>query len=200
MWDCPEEPFVRAANTPVLHAAFDELVGAGRWEPRRSLGWFCIRFPGEREPPDGGWHVDGSYPTGQDSVYGLNVRSRNRGLLMLFLFSDTGQADAPTALQDRVHLDVPALLAPAGQAGVTDRELLPLLTVTASRPVNHATGLAGDVFLCHPFLVHTAQRHSGVSPRFMAQPSLGLIGELNLAAGRPWSPVEQAVRLGLGVR
>ena len=29
-------PFQQAANTPVLHAAFDQLVGRGRWRPHRS--------------------------------------------------------------------------------------------------------------------------------------------------------------------
>jgi len=40
------------------------------------------------------------------------------------------------------------------------------------RPVVTATGDAGDLFLCHPFLVHAAQVHRGAQPRFMAQPPL----------------------------
>jgi hypothetical protein len=36
------------------------------------------------------------------------------------------------------------------------------------RPLALATGTAGDVWLCHPFLVHAAQPHHGSSPRFMA--------------------------------
>src|SRR2546423_7360125 len=32
-----QEPFRQAANTPVLHAAFDQLVGTGRWRPRKEL-------------------------------------------------------------------------------------------------------------------------------------------------------------------
>jgi len=31
-------PFQRAVNTPSLHGAFDQLVGAGRWVPRDGLG------------------------------------------------------------------------------------------------------------------------------------------------------------------
>ena len=31
------------------------------------------------------------------------------------------------------------------------------------------TGAAGDVYLCHPFLVHAAQRHRGSSPRVLSQ-------------------------------
>jgi hypothetical protein len=28
------------------------------------------------------------------------------------------------------------------------------------------------VYLCHPFIVHSAQPHRGKTPRFMAQPPL----------------------------
>jgi hypothetical protein len=198
VWDCPQEPFRRAANTPRLHAAFDQLVGPGQWRRPESLGWFVIRFPSEAEPPDAGWHVDGSYPTAGDDTYGLNLRSRGCGLRMLFLFSDTTDRHGPTGLRVGSHLDIPALLAPYGAAGTTDQELFRQLEVTSGRPVTNATGQAGDVYLCHPFLVHGAQRNRASAPRFMAQPSLRLIGELDLgqAAGAA-SPVGQAVRRGL---
>jgi len=198
VWDCPQEPFCRAANTPRLLAAFDQLVGPGRWRPRESLGWFVIRFPSEAEPPDVGWHVDGSYPTAEEDIYGLNLRSRGCGLLMLFLFSDVTDQHGPTGLRIGSHLDVPPLLEPYGAAGTTDRELFRQLDVTSSRPVANATGQIGDVYLCHPFLVHGAQRNRAGTPRFLAQPSLSLIGELDLdlAAGAA-SPVEEAIRRGL---
>ncbi len=35
-----------------------------------------------------------------------------------------------------------------------------------------ATGDAGTVYLCHPFLVHAAQPHHGERPRVLAQPPL----------------------------
>jgi hypothetical protein len=61
-----------------------------------------------------------------------------------------------------------------------------------------ATGRAGDVYLCHPFLVHAAQAHRGRNPKFMAQPPLLLHEPCVL--DRPdgaYSPVEQAIRQGL---
>jgi hypothetical protein len=61
-----EEPFKRAANTAVLHAAFDQLVGKGRWRPRPNLGTFPVRFPHSRAPDDTGWHVDLSFPGESD--------------------------------------------------------------------------------------------------------------------------------------
>src|SRR3569833_1877580 len=39
-----DPPFREAANTPRLHAAYDQLVGPGRWVPRTNLGTFPIRF------------------------------------------------------------------------------------------------------------------------------------------------------------
>lgn len=59
-----------------------------------------------------------------------------------------------------------------------------------------ATGRAGDVFLCHPFLVHAASwPHRGRLPRMIAQPAVALHGQYPLQAppGTPPSPVEQAI-------
>lgn len=55
-------PFEKAANTPVLHDAFDGLVGKGRWAPRTGLGGFPVRFPHRDDSRDTGWHVDVSFP------------------------------------------------------------------------------------------------------------------------------------------
>src|SRR5258705_100931 len=65
-------PFVQAANTPKLHAAFDQLVGRGRWYPRPNIGTFPIRFPSEEDPGDAGWHIDGSFGTAPD--WHVNLR------------------------------------------------------------------------------------------------------------------------------
>ena len=60
-------------------------------------------------------------------------------------------------------------------------------------------GPPGDVLLCHPFLVHAAQPHHGVRPRFMSQPPLlpAAPYELERVDGA-YSPVEIAIRRGLG--
>jgi hypothetical protein len=192
-------PFAAAANSPVLHEAFDLLVGEGRWLPRYSLGSFPLRFPHEDEPDDAGWHIEGSYLPEGESWYFTNLRSRDRALLMLFLFSEVTEADAPTRIRVGSHLDVPPLLKPYGERGVSGLEIAPqLVEASAHRPVTHATGSPGDVYLCHPFLIHAAQPHHGTTPRFMAQPPLmpAVPYELN----RPdadCSAVEFAIRRGL---
>jgi hypothetical protein len=190
-------PFREAANTPVLHEAFDQLVGAGRWQPLGGLGTFPVRFPHPDAPGDDGWHVEASF-AGQQGEGRVNLRSRGRALLMLFLFSDVGTDDAPTRIRVGSHLDVPPLLAACGEDG---REWMPLcqeaVPASAHRPVVLATGGPGDVYLCHPFLVHAAQGHNGRTPRFMAQPPLLPAEPLDLDDGLP-TPVARAVIDGLG--
>jgi hypothetical protein len=78
-----QAPFASAANTPVLHQAFDQLVGPGRWRARESLGMFMVRFPSREDPEDTGWHIDTSFPPedGTASDYfdwRVNVTSKGR--------------------------------------------------------------------------------------------------------------------------
>jgi Phytanoyl-CoA dioxygenase (PhyH) len=189
-------PFDEAANTEYLHRCFDQLVGERRWLKRDGLGTFPVRFPNLPEPDDTGWHCDGSFG---EWPYRLNLRSRGRALLMLFLFSDVDIEDAPTRIRVGSHLDIPPVLATKGDEGMTFIELARHLDKTYDRPIALATGSAGDVYLCHPFLVHAAQAHLGKNPRFIAQPPLCPAGDLQLErVDREYSPVEQAIRLGLG--
>lgn len=198
-----QEPFREAVNTPVLHAAFDQLVGRGRWLQRADLGSFPVRFPHRDDPGDTGWHVDLSFPGPSDdpgerndfSSWRVNVTSRGRALLMLFLFSDVGEADAPTRIRIGSHLDMARLLKPAGAAGVSR---LMLEDVSADRPEALATGEAGTVYLCHPFLIHAAQPHRSSTPRFMAQPPLHPAEPFQLEReDGDYSPVELAIRHAL---
>lgn len=198
------DDFAAAANTPVLHAAFDRLVGPGRWQRCGGLGTFPIRFPSREDPGDTGWHVDMSFGTEDPDFmsWRVNVASCGRALLMLFLISDVGPDDAPTRIRVGSHRDVARCLAPAGEAGRTLRELVDLDFGGASRrPEAIATGPAGTVYLCHPFLVHAAQPHRGRRPRFLAQPPLLPACRLRIddAAADPW-PVERAIREALTTR
>jgi hypothetical protein len=183
---CPENDwrgdqpisFPEAANTPLLYDAFDKLVGSGRWKPRPNVGMFVVRFPSNLDPGDLGWHIDASIPpeSGFDgdhhgdrdySEWRVNLTSQGRALLMLFLFSDVTDDDSPTRIRVGSRHDVARLLAPSGQRAIVPP---PLANVGADRPIALATGEAGTVYLCHPFLIHAAQPHRGRRPRFMSQP------------------------------
>jgi hypothetical protein len=197
---CPESPAFAAAGTQApLWQAYDQLIGADTWSRRHGVGGsIAVRFPHAADPGDAGWHIDGSYEVGRE--YWVNVRSRERGLLCLFLFSDVGPDDAPTELKVGSHMDVPPLLLPFGARGapfwrVTRR----LPERTYERPSAFATGQAGDVIVCHPFLVHRATwPHRGTTPRIMAQPGVMRHEPFALVGPEP-SPVEQAIRQALVV-
>lgn len=198
--DLAGEPFVAAYMAPALTAAYDELIGPGRWEPSADIGEsVVVRFPAEDERANAGYHIEGSYAAPDGSSAGwVNIRSRARGLLALFLFTDVGRHDAPTRLLCGSHLAVPQFLAPYGEAGTdSDADFWrpSVLCMTAA----HATGRAGDVFLCHPFMVHTATwPHRGTGPRMIAQPAVNAPAGFVLDGSDP-SPVAQAIVKGLAI-
>lgn len=129
-----------------------------------------------------------------------NIHSKGRALLMLFLFSDVGEEDAPTRIRVGSHADIALKLAPAGTEGLALRDLAADgFAASAHRSVVRATGDAGTVYLCHPFLVHAAQRHQGVRPRFLAQPPLLPMDMDNPSQG-DLNAVEQATARALGRR
>jgi hypothetical protein len=191
------EPFTKAANTPLLHTAFDQLVGKGNWLPRTTLGSFPIRFPGNEKASDTGWHVDASFPGADASNYlewRININSKGRALLLLFLFSDVGPHDAPTRIRKGSHLDVAKRLQPEGENGLSFMELAQHLDKLKSKDEVLATGPAGTVYVCHPFIAHAAQDHRGTTPKFMAQPPLLTARDFNLRrADNKYCPVEKAI-------
>jgi hypothetical protein len=193
-------PFIEAANTPRLHSAYDRIAGEGRWFAPRAVGTFPIRFPSSESPGDDGWHVDMSF--GHNAAdfmeWRVNVKSSGRALLMLFLYSDVAPDDAPTRIRKGSHAVIARELLPYGEAGATLRQLsADGYASTKDCEVALATGAAGTVYLCHPFLVHAAQPHRGERPRFMAQPPLLPRGEFDPAL--PPSPVQVAIRRACGL-
>ena len=69
---------------------------------------------------------------------------------------------------------------------------------TFRRPRARATGRAGDVYLCHPFLVHRATwPHRGLRPRIVAQPAIGLREPFALRDAPDACAVERAILRGL---
>lgn len=194
-----QPPFVDAANTPRLHAAYDQLAGPGRWRRPMAMGTFPVRFPSADDPGDTGWHIDMSFGTESPDFlsWRANIHSKGRALLMLFLFSDVSDEDAPTRIRVGSHADIARQLAPAGEPGLTLGELAADgFAGSAHRPVVNATGEAGTVYLCHPFLVHAAQLHRGTRPRFLAQPPL-LPADSTSDAREKLTPVEEATACAL---
>ncbi|WP_219467904.1 phytanoyl-CoA dioxygenase family protein [Nonomuraea rhizosphaerae] len=159
-----EGPFGQIMSSPRLHGALDEIAGPGRWRRAGGIGNIPVRFPGVAPADDRGWHIDANTmrPDG-----GWGVSGRPQTLLMLVLLSDVGPNDAPTRIRAGSQRDVAAVLDERVLEAV---EAGPLVErASQERPLAHATGAPGDVFLVHPFTVHAAQEHLGSEPRFMAQ-------------------------------
>ena len=196
------QPFHQAANAPRLLEAVGQLLEGEAWRPRPNLGLLVIRLPSPADPGDTGWHIDASFqgPT-TDTLYDwyVNYRSSGRGLLLLCLLSDIADEDAPTRILEGSHHAMPPLLRPFGEDGVMG---LSAPLPDPSGTVVSATGLAGDVYLCHPFLVHAASwPHLGSRPRLIAQPPIALEGGLRLQiAEQKLSPVALTVRRALDSR
>ncbi|MDR6565008.1 MULTISPECIES: phytanoyl-CoA dioxygenase [unclassified Arcicella] len=196
-----QQPFIDSVNTPTLQNIFNQLVGVGKWIPCQSVGTFPVRFPSAKQPNDTGKHVDASF-SGDDTTnyfeWRVNVKSKGRALLMLVLYSDVSENDAPTIIYKKSHIDVAKVLSQKGDSGLSFMELAGKLDELPKREEAFAIGKAGTVYLCHPFLVHSAQAHRGNIPKFMAQPPLLLRNELTIAdSDVGYSPVEQAIRLAL---
>jgi hypothetical protein len=195
---CPEGgPFAAAGTRPVVWEACDQLIGAGRWWRREGVGGTIpVRFPSPEDPGDAGWHIESSYERGGE--WRVSIRSRARGLLALYLLSDVDEASAPTRIRSESHRDAARVLASAGDDGMAWAEAARAAAQASEhRPAALATGSAGDVFLCHPFLVHAATwPHTGRAPRMMAQPGVALFGQYPLT--EPLSPVEVAILQGRG--
>ncbi|HEX5116816.1 MAG TPA: phytanoyl-CoA dioxygenase family protein [Pseudonocardiaceae bacterium] len=190
---CPESPAFAAAGTrPVLWEAFDQLIGEGRWWRRQGVGGSIpVRFPSRADPGDAGWHIEGSFDQGGE--WWVNHRSRERGLLALYLFSDVDEVSAPTRVRVGSHRDAARALRPSGDDGVPfGRAAYLAAHASVDRPTALVTGRAGDVFLCHPFLVHAASwPHTGHLPRILAQPGVAVHEPFPLVP--PLSPVEIAI-------
>jgi hypothetical protein len=190
---CPEsDAFAAAGTQQVLWEAFDQLIGEGRWWRRHGVGGTIpVRFPSQADPGDAGWHIEASYD--KDGEPWVNHRSRARGLLALYLFSNVDADSAPTRVRPGSHRDASRLLAPAGDEGMPFMQAAQLAAqASAARPTTLVTGRAGDVFLCHPFLVHAASwPHAGRHARIIAQPGVALHDAFPLVP--PLSPVELAI-------
>ncbi|MFD1930918.1 phytanoyl-CoA dioxygenase family protein [Nonomuraea mangrovi] len=179
-------PFGQIIGSPELARALDEVCGRGGWQPLGSCGNIPIRFPNLPPADDRGWHIDLNVMT-EDG--GWAVSGRSTTLLLLILFSEVGPDDAPTRIRVGSQRDALPALGDGTYDHVSAGQLVE--TASAERPLAHATGLPGEVYVVHPLTVHAAQEHLGSRPRFMAQAPVFLSAPLDPAAD---TPLARAVR------
>ena len=134
-------PALVDALSPAVRAGTDALLGPGRWF-YDSVWGFPTRFPG---PAESIWHFDGDWFT-------HHLRSAEHVLTPLFLWQDTGDGESPTLLRPGSHHAVARLVAAAEPDGIPGSGTE--VDVEGCTDVVAAVGRAGDVYLCHPFLLH----------------------------------------------
>lgn len=167
-------PFGELVRSPRLAAVCDAVCGPGRWQPRGSLGNVPVRFPVTPPDEDRGWHIDLNTPL-PDGTWA--VTGAPHTVLLLTLLSEVTIDDAPTRIRVGSHHDIADVLGSEPLDAVTAGTLVE--EASAGRPVAHATGEPGDMYLLHPFTVHAADEHRGRTPRFMAQAPIlcpGVVG------------------------
>ncbi|MEU4549182.1 phytanoyl-CoA dioxygenase family protein [Nonomuraea dietziae] len=181
-----EGPFGQIIGSPELARALDEVCGQGGWRRLGSCGNIPIRFPKVPPADDRGWHIDLNVMR-EDGSWGVSARSTT--LLLLILFSEVGPDDAPTRIRVGSQRDSIAALGEGIHGHVPASRLIE--AASAHRPLAHATGSPGEVYLVHPLTVHAAQEHLGTRPRFMAQAPVFLSAPLDPSAD---TPLARAVR------
>jgi hypothetical protein len=181
-------PVLVDAVTPAVRAAFDALIGTGRWHVAATWG-FPTRFPGAS---DALWHIDGDWFT-------HHVTSGEQVLTPIFLWSDVGIDDSPTLLAVGSHVDVARLLADHEPEGVSGAHIGQVVDSTVARhELAAATGEAGDLIVCHPFLAHSINPTGPARPRFISNVAVHGKQPLNIGPTKETrSPVEAVIRLAL---
>jgi Phytanoyl-CoA dioxygenase (PhyH) len=182
-----ETPPFTDAITERFQAAVNQLVGPGRWQPERLMGWWPVTFPGFDDPPYGDdWHVEGDW-------FHHHIWSPEQAVLNLFCFSTVEPGGGGTKLVEGSHLDVARLLWVAEPEGLEVDELDPPITALLNQRgwpgVAEVTAEAGDVVLAHPLLFHSSNPNHGTRPRVMAQPAFSMTEPKRLE-GEDLYPVE----------
>jgi hypothetical protein len=144
-------------------------------------------------PGAGGFHVDGDF-----FLHFLD--SAEQGLLTVVLFSDIHPQGGGTFVMCDSIAPIARHLA-AHPEGVQPNGFPNKEIVLAGHDFRETTGKAGDVFLLHPFMLHTSSYNHRPEARLMINPNVALRKPMRFdrrSDGSAYSPVEKAVLRALG--
>ena len=146
------------------------------------------------QPPSsqvGAWHKDGDF-------FRHFLDSPEQGLLTLVIWSDIGPKSGGTFFSPdsvgqvaKYLLDHPEGVLPGGCGNVIDK---------CSR-FGEVEASVGDVFLIHPFMLHSGSQNPSGIPRFLTNPPVTLKDPMDLNRDDPddYSLVERKILKDLGV-
>jgi hypothetical protein len=176
-----------------LTGAVNQLLGAGRWRPLKTLGGILLTWPEGRPEewglPSGGWHVDNDPRRYRERVDELmlftfysSVGPRGGGTLILsgshtlleryFAAQKGGVAPESAQLMEGLPAWHPWLAELMGREPMRNRTAEEWMEREAdvhgvTVHVVELTGEPGDAVLCHPGILHAGSRNCRPTPRIM---------------------------------
>ena len=141
-----------------------------------------------------GWHKDGDF-----FLHFLD--SAEQALLVIVLFSDIHPRGGGTFIACDSVAPVARYLSTHPE-GVEPNKFPCRDMIQECADFRETTGNAGDVFLLHPYLLHTSSYNHQPEARLMINPGVNFLEPMRFdrrADGSVYSPVEQAVLHALGV-
>jgi hypothetical protein len=165
------------------------IINFGR---QPELEW---RAPSSAPDPSFNWHKDGDF-------FRHFLDSPEQGLLVIGVFSDIEPRGGGTYIACDSVGHVARFLAQHPE-GLLPAELrAPVRSIVdGCEDFMETTGAIGDVYLLHPFIVHSQSINASNRARFIVNPPVNLREPMCFARERPsdHSPVERAVLRALGV-
>jgi hypothetical protein len=185
---------VPPGDNPAVRSALDEFFGAGGWKPPKNWGQALVTFPteGPWKLPTGPWHLDYPYWFPPHEIWGMNmflfiddvvergggtltVRSSHRLVEAFHREHNPSPKQKQAELTRRFRTRYPWFVDLAtSQRGPGEEEARAARFMDVDTKVDGVSvrvtellGSAGDVVLCHPWLVHTASPNVGTRPRLM---------------------------------
>jgi hypothetical protein len=184
-----DNPVFRAAWGKRTIAAIDEVMDGTAWQMPKSPGAHFIAFPSREEwsIPSSGWHSDANYqsalaPPAGARLFALfgDVRPRAGGTLILSgshrlvhqWFKDHPQPRGARGTEFRKLLQAHPYIRDLHTPGDRDERVARFMERVEEADgiplqVIETTGVAGDVILIHPLMLHVAAPNNGSQLRFL---------------------------------
>lgn len=158
-----------------------------------NLGWRADEPYLPPGPQCGGWHKDG------DSFLHF-LDSPEQGLLSIVAWTDVVTQGGPTFIAPD-SVGVVARFLAEHPEGVQPNAFGEVRLIDQCARFTEATAQAGDVFLMHPYMLHTSSQNRLRVERIITNPPAYLKEPMQFNRENPadFSPVERAVLRGLGV-
>jgi len=169
---------------PAVAAAAQSLLAPHRLATEQLSDYLIITFParGLRRVPSpspgrhtGRWHLD-------DPGTSMSLAGWHNALLLFVLYSDIAPGGGGPFVACDSPMRIARLLRDQPGVDLTDAAVVRRV-VRSCATFREITGRAGDVFVAHPFLLHSPSTNRGATPRLLANPMLRTVAPLDFDTG-----------------